>query len=148
LAQEAALQKCVIEVIQARLVDSVHDCSEGGIAVALAESGFHRDVGVRVKLTSGGLPPEYVLFGEEVSRIAISCDPQNLSRIQQIAVKYGVAAEPIGETAPKKFEISVDDAVVVSASVSDLKDAWQHALQKALHVETEERLVPAVVQRS
>jgi phosphoribosylformylglycinamidine synthase len=148
LGQEAALQKCVIDVIQAGLVDSVHDCSEGGISVALSESGFRHEVGVGVKLTSGGLPPEYVLFGEEVSRIVISCDPQNLSRIQQIAVKYGVAAEPIGETAPKKFEISVDDAVVVSASVSDLKDVWQHALQRALHVETEERLVPAVVQRS
>jgi phosphoribosylformylglycinamidine synthase subunit PurL len=148
LAQEAALQKCVIEVIQAGLVDSAHDCSEGGISVGLAESGFRHEVGVKVKLTSGGLPPEYVLFGEDVSRILISCDLQNLSRIQQIAVKYGVAAEPIGETAPQKFEISVDDAVVVSASVSDLKDAWQHALERALHVETEERLVPAVVQRS
>ncbi len=135
-------------MIQAGLVDSAHDCSEGGIAVGLAESGFRHEVGMKVKLTSGGLPAEYVLFGEDVSRILISCDPENLSRIQQIAVKYGVAAEPIGETAPQKFEISVDDAVVVSASVSDLKDAWQHALERALHVETEERLVPAVVQRS
>jgi len=148
LAQEAALQKCTIEIIQAGLVDSAHDCSEGGLSVALAESGFRHQVGVQVKLTSGGLPSEYLLFGEDASRVVISCDPENLSRIQQLAVKYGVAAEPIGETAPQKFEISVDDAVVVSAPVSDFKDAWQHALERALHVETEERLVPAVVQRS
>jgi phosphoribosylformylglycinamidine synthase len=148
LAQEAALQKCVIEAIREGLVDSAHDCSEGGISVALAESGFRKEVGVKVTVASDGLPPEYVLFGEDASRIVISCDPQKVKGIQQIAVKYGVSAEVIGETAFQTFEIRVDDAVVVSAAVSDLKDAWQHALERALHVETEERLVPAVVQKS
>jgi len=148
LAQEAALQKCVVEAIREGLVESAHDCSEGGISVALAESGFRREVGVKVKLASGSLPAEYVLFGEDASRVVISCDRQNLQRIQQIAVKYGVAAEAIGETAFQTFEIRVDDAVVVSAAVSDLKEAWQYGLERALHVETEERLVPAVVQKS
>jgi len=56
LEKEAALQKAVVELIQRSLVDSVHDCSDGGLAVALAEKTFPKGVGARVNLLSGGLP--------------------------------------------------------------------------------------------
>ncbi len=75
LEKEAALQKAVIELIQQGLVESVHDCSDGGLAVALAEKTFAKGVGARVNLASGGLPAEFVLFGEDASRIVLSCDP-------------------------------------------------------------------------
>src|SRR5271167_2143671 len=88
LEREAALQKAVVEMIGAGLVDSAHDCSEGGIAVTLAESAFPNGVGVRVNLASQDLPPEFVLFGEDASRVVISCDRSHLSRIQQVAAKY------------------------------------------------------------
>src|SRR5579872_871732 len=54
LEQEAALQKTVIELVQQGLLDSAHDCSEGGVAVALAEKTFPNGVGGRVNLASGG----------------------------------------------------------------------------------------------
>src|SRR5262245_37887011 len=54
LQQEAALGKCVRELIQARDVESVHDCSEGGVAVALAESAFPAGVGAEINLNSSG----------------------------------------------------------------------------------------------
>ena len=75
LEKEAALQKAVIELIQQGLVDSVHDCADGGLAVALAEKAFAKGVGARVNLASDGLPAEFVLFGEDASRIVLSCDP-------------------------------------------------------------------------
>ena len=73
LEKESALQKAVIELIQRGLAESVHDCSDGGLAVALAEKTFTKGVGARVNLTSNGLPAEFVLFGEDASRILVSC---------------------------------------------------------------------------
>ena len=64
-------------------MDSVHDCSDGGLAVALAEKTFAKGMGARVNLASNGLPAEFVLFGEDASRIVLSCDPGNVARIQQ-----------------------------------------------------------------
>ena len=93
LEKEAALQKALVEMAQAGLLDSTHDCSEGGIAVTLAESAFAKGIGISVDLASDGLPPEFALFGEDASRVVISCDRSNLAGIQQIAVKYGLSSK-------------------------------------------------------
>jgi phosphoribosylformylglycinamidine synthase len=148
LEREAALQKAIIEMISSGLVESAKDPTEGGLAVTLAESGFEHGVGAQVDLSSSGLVPEFVLFGEDASRILISCDPENLERIQQVAIKYALSAEHIGNTVPEKVEIRVDGQTAATASVFDLREAWDSALEMALHVETEERLVPAVLQKS
>ncbi|HVP42963.1 MAG TPA: phosphoribosylformylglycinamidine synthase subunit PurL [Terriglobales bacterium] len=148
LEKEAALQKCILELIAQELVASAHDCSEGGLAVALAESAFPRNVGVQVEVRSDELPTECTIFGEDASRILISCDPNNVGRIQEVALKYGVAADLLGQTVPENFVVSVNGQPVVSAAVSELKDVWEHALERALHVETAEELVPSVLERS
>ncbi len=148
IEREAALQKAIIEMIDSGLVDSAKDCSEGGIAITLAECGFERGVGAAVDLASDGLVAEFVLFGEDASRILISCDPENVTRIKDIAVKYALSAENIGQTVPGKVEIRVDGKAAVSASVSELNEIWAGALEQALHADTEERLVPDILQRS
>jgi phosphoribosylformylglycinamidine synthase subunit PurL len=137
LEQEAALQKAVIEVIQHGLVDSAHDCSDGGLAVALAEKAFPKGVGARLNVASGGLPAEFVLFGEDCSRVVVSCDPDRVARIKEVAGKYGIAADVIGETIADTVEISVDGDVVVSAAVSELSDAYERALESALRTDVE-----------
>ncbi len=148
LEKEAALQKAVIEMIGSGLVESAKDCSEGGLAVTLAECGFARGIGAQVNVRSNELVPEFVLFGEDASRVLISCDPQNVARIQQVAVERGLLTEQIGSTVPDQLEIRVDGKAAATASVSELQDAWAHALERALHVETEERLVPDALQKS
>src|SRR5271165_1531270 len=75
LEKEAALQKAIVEMISSGLLASAKDCSEGGLAVTLSECGFARGIGTEVDLASGGLVPDFVLFGEDASRILISCDP-------------------------------------------------------------------------
>ena len=135
LEKEAALQRAVIGTIQQGMVDSVHDCSEGGLAVALAEKTFAKGIGARVNLVSNGLPAEFVLFGEDASRIVISCDPANISRIQEIAEEHGIAADVLGETIPDYLEISLDGKLVVSAVVSELHAAYEGALEAALRTE-------------
>jgi phosphoribosylformylglycinamidine synthase subunit PurL len=143
IEQEAALQKAVIEMINSGLLESAKDCSEGGLAVTLAECGFARGIGAEVELSSNGLVPEFVLFGEDASRVLISCDPLNVPRIQEMAIQYGLSAEPIGTTVPDKLRIRVDGKPAATGSVSELKEAWGHALERALHVETEECLASA-----
>jgi phosphoribosylformylglycinamidine synthase len=135
LEREAALQKGLVEMIRAGLVDSAHDCSEGGIAVTLAESAFAKGVGVKVDLGAQGLPAEFVLFGEDASRVVISCDRSNLSAIKEVAVKYGIRADVIGETVPERLEIMLDGAVVVSTAVSELQRVYESALETALRTE-------------
>ena len=137
LEKEAALEKALIEIVEQGLVDSAHDCSDGGIAVALAEKAFPAGVGARVNLESGELFAEYVLFGEDASRVLVSCDPENLPRIQQVAERHGIAAHLIGETIPQKLEISLDGKTVVSATVSELSVAYEGALEAALRTDPE-----------
>jgi phosphoribosylformylglycinamidine synthase II len=142
LEKEAALQKCIVELGRQGLVESAHDCSEGGLAVTLAEAAFRRGVGAKLEFASNGLPAEFLLFGEDASRILISCDKANVGRIQQLAAECGIAADVLGETVPDKIEILVDGRQAVMATVSELKQAWAGALERALHVETAEELVP------
>ncbi len=132
LEKEAALIQCLIEVIQARLVDSVHDCSDGGLAVALSESCFQKGVGASVRLASGDLPIECILFGEDASRVVLSCDPKQVKRIQQLAVQHGISAELMGETVMKTLDIFVDGKIAVSAPVETLRTDFEGSLEKAL----------------
>ncbi len=148
LEKEAALQKAIVEIIAQDLVESAKDCSEGGLAVTLAECGFAHGIGAQVDLSSNGLVPEFVLFGEDASRILISCDEQNVGGIQQVAEKFGVSAERIGSTISDQLEIRVDGTPAATARLSELQEAWASALERALHVETEERLVPGALQKS
>ncbi|MGA2856578.1 MAG: phosphoribosylformylglycinamidine synthase subunit PurL [Candidatus Sulfotelmatobacter sp.] len=137
LEKEASLQKTVIELIQQGLVDSAHDCSEGGLAVALAEKAFPKRVGARVNLASAGLPAEFALFGEDASRIIVSCDLGNVARIKEVAGKHGVAADVIGETIPETLQIALDGGVAVSVVVSELSAAYEGALESALRTDPE-----------
>jgi len=137
LEKEAGLQKAVLEMIQHGLVDSTHDCADGGIAVALAEKAFPKSVGARVNLASGGLFAEFTLFGEDASRIVISCVPERVARIKEVAGKHGVDADVIGETIADKLEISLDGKVVISGAISELSTAYEGALDSALRTDPE-----------
>jgi phosphoribosylformylglycinamidine synthase len=137
LEREAALQKGLVEMIQAGLVESAHDCSSGGLAVALAEPAFVNGIGLRVEVASHGLPAEFALFGEDASRVVMSCDPAQLAGIKQAAAKHGLAVDVLGETVPDQIEMKLDGRVVVSASVAELREVYESALESALRTEPE-----------
>jgi phosphoribosylformylglycinamidine synthase len=148
LKQEAALQKCLRELILNRDIESAHDCSEGGLAVTLAESAFPMGVGAEIDLNSGASPAEVVLFGEEASRTVVTCDPTKAENIKRIAVKWGLRADRLGHTIPEKLVVRIDGKTAVSASVSELSKIWDTALTGALHAATPEHLVPETLQKS
>jgi phosphoribosylformylglycinamidine synthase subunit PurL len=137
LQREAALQKALVEMIQAGLIDSAHDCSEGGIAITLAESSLAAGVGAKIDMSGQELPLEFVLFGEDAGRVVISCDPANLAGIQQIGAKYQIAADLIGETTSETLEIKVDGKVVVRSAIADLQSVYENALQNVLRTDPE-----------
>ena len=124
-------------MIQHELVDSTHDCADGGMAVALAEMALPKGVGARVNLASVGLFAEFALFGEDASRIVISCDPERVAGIKEVAQKYGTTALVIGETIPDRLEISLDGNVVISSTVLELDKAYEGALESALRADPE-----------
>ena len=147
LRQEVALQKCLRELIQTRSVESAHDCSDGGLAVALAESAFVNGTGAKIELTSS-LFPEAILFGEGASRVVITCDPANTANIQQTALQWGVKADRIGTTIPEKLSISINGSVAVTDSVTELKAVWAMALQGALDADVPESTSPEILRKS
>jgi phosphoribosylformylglycinamidine synthase len=135
LEKEATLQRALVAMIQAGLIESAHDCADGGLAVALVECSLPAGIGFRVKLPGRQTALEFALFGEDASRVVISCDPMQLPRIQQVAEEYGVFADVLGETVRDRVEIAVGEQDVISASVGELRDAYEGALERALRTE-------------
>jgi phosphoribosylformylglycinamidine synthase len=135
LEKEATLQRALVAIIQTGLIESAHDCADGGLAVALVESALPGGVGLNVRLPRQELALEFLLFGEDASRVVVSCDPIHLPRIQQVAEEYEVIADVLGETGSDKVEIAVDGQLVISASVQELREAYEGALERALRTE-------------
>jgi phosphoribosylformylglycinamidine synthase len=136
LEQESTLQRALVALIRAGVVESVHDCADGGLAVALVESALPAGVGFTVKLPRQPLALEFVLFAEDASRVLISCDPMHLPRIQQVAEEYGIFTDVLGETESNNVEVSVDGQGLISASVQELRAAYEGALERALRAES------------
>ncbi|HEY7466054.1 MAG TPA: AIR synthase-related protein, partial [Dehalococcoidia bacterium] len=141
LEAEKAVQKVCLEAIQSGLVRSAHDCSDGGLAVALAESCFSsygRDaIGARIDLSEHGkssglrLSPA-LLFGESPSRIVISLKPEHVSEVKEIARRVGVICAVIGETGGEELIVARDGESLIAASVASLEEAWRGALSSHL----------------
>jgi phosphoribosylformylglycinamidine synthase len=135
LEKEATLQRALVAMIQAGLVESAHDCADGGLAVALVEAALPAGIGLTVKLPKQRLALEFRLFAEDASRVVVSCDPTHLARIQQVAEEFDVTAEVLGETGSDRVEILAGDEPVISASVEDLRGAYEGSLEKALRAD-------------
>jgi phosphoribosylformylglycinamidine synthase len=113
-------------------VESAHDLSDGGLAVALAECTFDTSVGARIELASA-MKPEFLLFHEGPSRVAVST--ADAARVEAIAAAHNVDCLRIGSTANGEFQISVNGRVQVDAPVARLKERWAGSLEQTLHSE-------------
>ncbi|MGE5702372.1 MAG: phosphoribosylformylglycinamidine synthase subunit PurL [Clostridia bacterium] len=127
LAKEAAVQKLVLDAIRKGLVQSAHDLSEGGLAVALAESCFGKEIGASVSLVTD-LRDDVVLFSESQSRILLSVKADQAQAVLALAKESGVPAAAIGTTGGNELKITINDQAAVNASVALLKAAWRDAI--------------------
>jgi phosphoribosylformylglycinamidine synthase subunit PurL len=136
IEKEATLQRALVSLIQAGEIESAHDCADGGLAVALVECALIAGVGANVKMANRDVPLEFRLFGEDASRVLITCDPTQLPRIKQVAQEYEIKADVIGETGGDRVEVTIENTPAISASINELSAAYEGALEKALRTET------------
>jgi len=137
LDAERALQALLVDLAEGRLVRSAHDCSDGGLAVTLAEScfdtgGIGADVSIeRVAVAKAeDVNLAAALFGESATRVVVSAAPEAVSNILKRAADAGVPARIIGRTGGRSLRIAVGGSVAVDVTVADAERAWSDALQK------------------
>ncbi|HHX73451.1 MAG TPA: phosphoribosylformylglycinamidine synthase subunit PurL [Firmicutes bacterium] len=128
LEKEKAVQQAVLAAIRQGLLHSAHDLSEGGLAVALAESTFENFIGAEVHLATAGLRRDSLLFGESQSRILVSVPQDKLALLQEVAVHYNVPLQVIGRTGGDRLKVSFDDRQVINLGVKALHAAWSDTL--------------------
>ena len=127
LELEARVQRCCLRLIQAGLVHSAHDCSEGGVTVALAESAIQGSLGFRGWFTPEGRW-DAGLFGETPSRIVVSLAEGHLSQVERLCQEEEVPYVVLGTVADDRF--TVPD--LIDLPLASLDDAWSHGLERAL----------------
>jgi phosphoribosylformylglycinamidine synthase II len=135
LKAERALQQLLVSLAEAQLIRSAHDCSDGGVAVTLAECCFDTggngaDVGIdgvnvardeRMNLSAA-------LFGESATRVVVSAVPDAAPRVLELASLAGVPARLIGRTGGDVLRIAVAGRVAVEMPLRDAEDAWATSL--------------------
>ena len=131
--RELAVQEAVRALISSRLVRSAHDCSEGGLAVALAESCQSGGslLGAQVDLGQTGLRLDQALFNESQSRIVVSVTAQNASAVQALLEWRGVPARRIGTVGGEQLVIRCNGAET-AWSLPELHGAWYDSIAKVM----------------
>ena len=131
LARERALISLLARAAAGRLVRSAHDCSDGGLALALAECSFDSDgIGGSVDLPAASMSDVAVLFGESASRVLVSARQSDAATVLQLAADYGVPAQVIGKTGGSAIEISIGGRQVIRCAVEIAHDAWATAFER------------------
>jgi phosphoribosylformylglycinamidine synthase len=112
----------------------MHDLSEGGFAVALAECALVHGVGVQVNLTdaaSEGAPrPDAALFGERQTRAILSASPQHADAIVARAQQLGLACYVIGETGGDRLRIRWNGEPSIDLPLEQCRAAYEGAIRR------------------
>ena len=136
LAAEKRLVDLLAALAAERLLHSAHDASDGGLAVALAESGFASffattALGADVSLESAA-PAEWTLFGERGARAVVTAAQSALAAIQRFAAQYQVGLRTLGSVTQGNFRIRHNGREVVSSPADALRASWAGSLESAL----------------
>ncbi|WCJ59254.1 phosphoribosylformylglycinamidine synthase subunit PurL [Fontisphaera persica] len=140
LAREKRLHDTLRELIAQGWVRSAHDCSEGGLAVCLAECCMSRRearghsilLGAEVDLTPWRDARQDALwFGEAHGRVVISCAPEHVEALEALARSRGVPVHRLGVVKGQTLKIKTA-AGTHSARLSTLHDLWWNALDRAM----------------
>jgi phosphoribosylformylglycinamidine synthase II len=132
--RELAVQNAVRELIRAGLVQSAHDCSEGGLAVALAESCFNPSglLGAEIALQ----PSIQNLFNESQSRIVISCSPGDAEKVVSLLSSKNVPHHRLGQVAPTMLSIKTPGSELFWP-IETIYGDWFNSIRRAVESEAE-----------
>ncbi|MCE5199165.1 phosphoribosylformylglycinamidine synthase subunit PurL [bacterium] len=127
LDREKKVHEVVIRAIEAGLLSSAHDCADGGLAIALAESCIMGKVGAEISLLAN-CAPAAALFAETQSRIVVSLPTDKLGALREIVDELGVESTVLGKVSGNKLNISVNDVSLVSAPVAEMELTWRTSI--------------------
>jgi phosphoribosylformylglycinamidine synthase subunit PurL len=133
---EKQVQFTCREGINHSLIKSAHDCAEGGLTVAIAESCISGKKGANINLNcEENQRLDKLLFGEVASYIIVSISPENVNQFeellnQNLTGNYG----KIGEVSDLEMglKIKVNNAVVIDLKVEQLTESWSKAIERRL----------------
>ncbi len=129
LEHEQKIQNICYKAIREGLIKSAHDCSEGGLVTALAESCFNPKgllgANIEMELTHR---PDIELFGEAHSRIIVSIEEKNIPSLIKIIKKYNCPYQILGKVAGHRFQIDK----LISCDINELYDLWYNAIQRKM----------------
>ncbi|MBF6612586.1 MAG: phosphoribosylformylglycinamidine synthase subunit PurL [Chloroflexi bacterium] len=130
---ERAVQYVVRSAIGEGLLDVAHDCSDGGLAVALAEGCITGGVGASLQLDEvekahSGLRSDVLLFAEEPSRIIVALPGEKWTQLQELADTMEVRLYYLGATGGDRFQLRRGEHAVVDSALSELEGAWRVGL--------------------
>ena len=132
LARAKKLNDLLVALAKKGLLASAHDCSEGGLAVALAESCMlekGRETGASVQLAQGSLSKEAFLFGESQSRVVISVSPKNAQSAEEMIKSSSFPFQKIGKVVGSELRINE----LIKAPVAVLSHAWRSAIGRRMN---------------
>lgn len=127
---EKQVQDFCWELIQKGFISSAHDCSEGGLAIAVAESCFSyggQTLGATLTLEST-LRNDTLFFGETQSRIIISFPEERINEIEDLAMTFPVDFSLIGKVGGSHFTVTVNEEEVIKQEINILKEIWKTSL--------------------
>ena len=132
LEREKAVQAVCLEAVRKELAASAHDCSDGGLAVALAECCIWGGMGAAVSLPAGEskVRMDARLFGESASRIVISATPENAARIEAVAAKLGAPAQRLGTVGGDALSVHADGKELLALRVGEMEGVWRSAIRE------------------
>jgi len=132
LAVERAVQEACRAAIGARLLGSAHDCAEGGLAVALAESCVSgpRPVGAAIDLGPIGGRPELALFGEGPSRVVVSVKAEAVRHFEQLMSEFRVPWRFIGTVEGERLVVRAGGVNLVDLHLDRIIGAWRGGFER------------------
>jgi phosphoribosylformylglycinamidine synthase len=131
LELERRVQTAVQAVVGSGLATAVHDCSDGGLAVTLAEACISgRDVmGCSVSLPAAGRT-DVTLFGEGPSRVVVAVEPSRAREFEALMAESAIPWRWIGTTGGERLRIAVGTAMVIDAALETLEQAWRTGFER------------------
>jgi phosphoribosylformylglycinamidine synthase subunit PurL len=145
LAYEIKIQNAVRDLIREGWLKSAHDCSEGGLAVALAECCFNPEkfLGAEIALNAGDMLATTVLFNESQSRILISVAQENLQNAISFLQTGQIPFQELGKVSGSQLRIRVDSEEF-SWPIADLHDDWWNAIRRAVESDSAAEGIPSL----
>jgi phosphoribosylformylglycinamidine synthase len=130
LNREAAVQNLVRDAVRKGLLASTHDCSEGGLAISIAESCITGKQGANITLPVSEYSLSAQLFGEKQSRVVVSVKKDNLEALMNMARTAGVPVAVLGEAGGNELKIQDSGKnAVVTLSVDEIESTWRGAIE-------------------